>query len=158
MYVKFFKEEKVPISDFLLPYKLYLQIINQKEFNNIFTKSDSEIWSHIRRILTPTEGGQGAGSILYNSMIKNIDFSPENIYNIIKLLGSDGHKISPNYYSKSCGTTGLIVFYIKDVFDYLGISLERRTIAKRALKTYTDCVDYLNSIKEKLVQKVNKLW
>ena len=55
--------------------------------------------------------------------------------------------IYPSYYSKICGTTGLIVFILKDALEYCGVLVnEKRTPIKRI---------YENLIKEK--EKINKL-
>jgi hypothetical protein len=61
-----------------------------------------------------------------NSVIKinDLTLTYENAYKIIHLIGDNISKITPAYFSKVCGTTGLFVFLIKDVLDYFGISGE----------------------------------
>lgn len=57
----------------------------------------------------------------------------------------NGHiqKITPAYFSKICGTTGLFVFFIKDILDYFGISNDKKTKPK-AYWTYKDLIELLD--------------
>jgi hypothetical protein len=54
------------------------------------------------------------------------------------------NKIYPAYYSKICGTTGLFVFFIKDVLDFLGFSNDKN-IQKNAYWSYSEIINFLDS-------------
>ena len=52
------------------------------------------------------------------NLLINFDFSPKNIYEIKKIINGNLEKIKPNIYSRICGTTGLLIFLIKDTLEY----------------------------------------
>jgi hypothetical protein len=97
------------------------------------------------------------GTFLSNLLLKSVDSSVQNIHRIIQVLSCFAHKITPNYYSKLCGTTGLLVFFIKDILEYYGIIVEKKSNAQRVLKTYSDLRDYLLSIKQSVESKADKI-
>ncbi len=156
MYYKFFQEEKVPVDDYLIPFKLFLQIINFKDAQPVYCQSNSHIWTCVYNLFKSSTENT-SGTIMSSLITKEMDLSVKNIYEIIRVLGSNSYKITPNYYSKSCGTTGLVVFFVKDVLDYLGITYDRKTIAKRAGKTYDELNNYFDILKDKIKIKYNKL-
>jgi hypothetical protein len=64
------------------------------------------------------------------------------------------HKISPAYFSKVCGTTGLVIFLIKDALEYAGILIqEKKNIPARLYKNYT----YLNQLIDSKTSKLENL-
>lgn len=87
---------------------------------------------------------------MINNSVKNFDFSDENLYKIIKIIGNREKKITPTYYSKTCGTTGLIIFLIKDAMEYAGIIVDKKTLPPRTYKTY-------NYLVTKAKQKLDRL-
>ena len=60
--------------------------------------------------------------------MKNFDFSEENLVKITKIIGNREKKITPTFYSKTCGTTGLIIFLVKDAMEYAGIIIDKKTL------------------------------
>ena len=80
-----------------------------------------------------------------------------NIYKLYKLLGDNAFKISPNYYSKLCATTGMIIFVIKDVLEYLGLLIDKKSHPKRAEKTYNICMEYLTNVENKYTRLLEGL-
>ena len=68
--------------------------------------------------------------------MKNFDFSEENIYIISKLCENKEKKISPSFFSKICGTTGLVIFLIRDALEYTGIIIDKKTLPSRLQKLY----------------------
>ncbi len=91
--------------------------------------------------------------------LKYLDSSDENIYQILKILGNNLNKINPNYFAKLCGTTGLIVFFIKDVVDFLGISCEKKAASvSKALKALTGVLNVINSKILRLKNMLNKFY
>ncbi len=62
------------------------------------------------------------------------------------MIGSNINKISPAYFSKICGTTGLILFLLKDVMEYSGITIvDKKTPIQRIYNNYNYLLDILNS-------------
>jgi len=76
---------------------------------------------------------ENTGDIINNSL-KTIDLSDTNIYKLSRILQNKEKFISPNYYSKSCATSGLIIFILKDILEYLGLISDKRTIPSQLLK------------------------
>ena len=69
-------------------------------------------------------------------------------------------KINPNYFSKICGTTGLLIFLIKDTLEYCGVIindkktqpariLDNLLYYKNTIDTLAQYIDYLSGIKTK---------
>lgn len=148
IYSTLFKADNVPSEDVLLPFKLYLQIINKKDVSPILGKPSNFIWSYFCSLLeqnTQDKPGNYLSSLLY----ENFDMSSQNLYEIYKLLDKNHYKIAPNYYSKLCGTTGLIVFFVKDALEYLGLIEDKRTAPNSVSNLYSKCKEYLN---EKILQ------
>ena len=88
-----------------------------------------------------------------SGFLGSIDFSQKNIYQIYKLLGNNDKKMNPNYYSKICPTTGLVLFFVKEPLEYLGLVIEKKTSLKKALLTLTGCIEYLNYCQEHIIAK-----
>ena len=64
------------------------------------------------------------------------------------------NKIVPNYFSKICGTTGLLVFIVKDALEYCGVIInDKKTQPARILD---NLLYYKNSI-DSLAQFIDKL-
>ena len=66
-----------------------------------------------------------------------------NLYQIYNLVKGNMNKIFPNYFSNICGTTGLFVFIIKDILEFLGISSKIKN-KENAFWTYSDIIDSIN--------------
>ena len=95
---------------------------------------------------------------MIQSLVKDIDFSDNNIYKLTKLVGNNISKIAPNYFSKLCGTTGLFIFLIKDAFDYSGIIVDKKTSQARLYKNYMYLFDQLQSRMERLKEIQKKIF
>ena len=83
---------------------------------------------------------------------KKIDFGKNNEFQIYMLAKNNYKKILPNYFSNICGTTGLFVFVIKDILEFMGITPKIKK-KENAFWTYSDIAD---SIEEK-INYLNKL-
>ena len=85
---------------------------------------------------------------------KKIDVKGNNLYQIYNLVNGNLDKIVPNYYSNKCGTTGLFVFIIKEILEYLGISQK----IKKKGNAYWAYMDIIDCINEKInYLKINKI-
>ncbi len=89
--------------------------------------------------------------------LKKFDASPDIIYSITKVLNKDYQKINPNFFSKFCGTTGLLVFFVKDVLDYLGLSFDKRSAA-RTLISVKSLLTVINSKLYRLKELLQKYY
>ncbi len=126
----------VPQESIILPYRLYFTLIGRYDICNF--KKYEEFWKEcceyfIRESENTGKFYENSGDIINNSL-KTIDLSDANIYKLSRILQNKEKFISPNYYSKSCATSGLIIFILKDILEYLGLISDKRTIPSQLLK------------------------
>ena len=122
IFCRLFFEDKIPNKDVILVYKVYFQLINYKEISNLFNNnSDDIIW---KKCLIYFRNNHGKISEILKNNIEGekILLNGENLYKIYKLTENNIIKFCSGYFSKLCGTTGLFIFYIKDILDFLGFS------------------------------------
>ena len=139
---RIFLEEKPPNNEILIVYKIFFQLIKHQEIiknesnNNIF-------WEKCKKYFRNVGGKTGN---LLNRIIseKKINIDGDNIYKIYKLTENKIDKIYPSYFSKICGTTGLFVFFIKDILDFLGFSNDKQ-IKKNSYWSYSKIINLLDS-------------
>jgi len=67
-------------------------------------------------------------------MTDKLNFTDENIFLVSKLLGSNVSKMTPAYFSKLCGTSGFLIFLVKDMLEYAGVLLDRKVNNLRIYK------------------------
>ncbi len=157
MYYKLFTEEgAVPADDIILTYRIFFQLLNKTEISEI--KDKSEFWQKTCNFLVK-ENDIKMGTVIQN-LVKNIEFSNENIYKISKMIGNNVSKINPNYFSKLCGTTGLFIFFIKDSLEYAGIIVDKKTSINRLFRNFTYSNDVLQAKFDRLkkIQEKNFSW
>ena len=150
----FNETNKIPNSDILLVYKIFFQfikyknIINQSFFN--FNENDNEndnnnkiFWEKTCNFFAIENNGK-TGDLIEKIVNQNkLVLDNKNIYKIIHIINGNIGKIIPSYFTKTCGTTGLIVFFIKDILDYTGISNEKK-FWENAYFTYKGIVNVID--------------
>ena len=137
-----FKDEKIPVNDIILVYRIYFQMINHP-FAKIAKTDMAEFWEKCKYYFTNELNGK-TGDILTNMINKKkIEVNGNNLYQIYNLVKGNFNKIVPNYFSSICGTTGLFVFIIKDVLEFLGFSQKIKK-KENAYWTYMDIIDAIN--------------
>lgn len=95
---------------------------------------------------------------LITSSVKDFDFSTENIHRINKIIDKNISKISPAYFSKICGTTGLIIFMIKDALEYSGVIQEKKVIPARVYKNYLYNTEIITEKLNRLKNLLNNIY
>ena len=137
-----FKDGKMPINDIILIYRIYFQIINHP-FALVAKTDLDKFWEKCTYYFTNEQDGK-TGDILISMLNKKkIDINGNNLYQIYNLVKGNMNKIFPNYFSNICGTTGLFVFIIKDILEFLGISSKIKN-KENAFWTYSDIIDSIN--------------
>ena len=126
IFCRLFFEDKIPNKDVILVYKVYFQLINYKEITNLYKNNSEDIIWDKCRIYFRNNFGKISEILLNNIVEKKIFLTGENLYKIFKLIENDVNKFCSGYFSKLCGTTGLFIFYIKDILDFLGFSNEKK--------------------------------
>ena len=148
-----FKDDKIPIDDIILIYRIYFQLINHPFA--LIAKTDIEkFWDKCKYYFRNEQNGK-VGDILVD-MIKNkkIETNRNNLYQIYNLVRGNWNKIKPKYFSSVCSTTGLFVLIIKDILEYLGLSV----IIQKKENAYWTYSDIIEAIKDKVnYLKKNKI-
>jgi hypothetical protein len=138
---KIFTEEKdINDDNILLIYHIYFQLINHPLSREILDKKT--FWKKTCYYFSHEEGGK-IGDLLIKNSKNDLVLTSENIYKILHIIKGNLNKVTPSYFSSICGTTGLFVFYIKDILDFLGISNDKK-LKVRAYWTYKDLIDLLD--------------
>jgi hypothetical protein len=146
LYYKLFTEGPEPSDDIILTYRIFFQLLNMEEISRI--PNNSKFWQNACKYFVK-ESNSKLGTMV-TGLVKSIDFSNENIYKVAKLVGSNTSKMTPNYFSKMCGTTGLFIFLIKDALEYSGILVDKKTPSARLFRNYMYNFEILQGRMERL--------
>lgn len=130
---------KIPSDDILLIYRIFFYIINHP----IKYNDKQKFWENCKNYFINESNGK-IGSLLFD-IIKNkkICLNGRNVLNIYNLAENNLDKLIPSYFSKICGTTGLFVFFIKEILDFLGITKDKSKITN-FFGTYNIIINFLN--------------
>jgi len=141
----FYREElSGKYLEIIIVYKILCQLLKKEDLINI--KDNNKFWEKICLWLIE-EGNKGLGDYLINKS-KEFIFDDENIYKIEKIIKNNKSNFNPSYYSNICGTTGLIVFLLKDALEYAGIIINEKKISPKRL---------LNNVKYQFKIKIDAL-
>ena len=146
LYNKIFHVEKLtaPVNTKMVPYRILFQLLNINEIASI--TDDDLFWKEVRAYIT-TNAKEGFGSFL-KECARSFDFSEDNVYKIKHILTKykcQVNDMKPTYYSRLCGTTGMMMFLLQDALEYCGFSKEgNKSIVIRIRK-----VKYLISVEKK---------
>jgi hypothetical protein len=137
-----FKDSKLPTDDIILIYRIYFQMINHPY--SLIAKSDLlQFWEKCKSYFSTEQNGKTGDILLSMINQKKIDFSKNNEYQIYMLAKGNYKKILPNYFSNICGTTGLFVFVIKDILEFMGITPKIKN-KENAFWTYSDIIESID--------------
>lgn len=120
---KFFNNENYYLfsDDIYIVYKIIFQLIKNNEIKNSENKKDfyekMGIFVH-QNIQEKDKIGD-----FFKNMVNEFEFSEDNIFQIKKIIKGNEEKLKPKYYSQICATTGLVIFLVKDILEYLGLYL-----------------------------------
>ena len=152
---KIFTDKKeLPTNDIYRVFNIYFQLINHPLKNEVYDKK--MFWAKCCDYFLVTHKGK-TGDLLRRNIDDDLILTYENAYKITHLIGEHISKITPAYFSKLCGTTGLFVFLIKDVLDYFGISGESE-FSTRTYWTYKEVIQIIERKIDKVkIMKSTKL-
>jgi hypothetical protein len=142
----FFDNVDLPKEDVIFVFKLYLKLVNPVGFDDLIRANNSgDLWRYILNYFRERNGGKVGITIEEDS--SKLDLSPENCFKVLKLLGNFTSKLTANHFTKICGTTGLFIFVLKDILEYAGIIMEKKSSPPRlyALAHYA-CEHYGKAI------------
>lgn len=138
---KLFTETKIPSNDILLIYIIYFQMINHPIANEVDNKR--LFWKKCCSYFILEANGK-TGDLLERTLSNNLVITPENIYKLFHIIDGNLHKIIPSYFSKLCGATGLITFFIQDALDYLGISNDKK-VKEKGYQLYEEIINRIDN-------------
>ena len=150
-YSKIFKKELSPfLNEIILVYRIFFQLLKDNGISKI--KDDKLFWAKASEHILKSNNGK-TGDFFKNS-IANFDFSYKNIYEIKKLINGQEDKIKPSFYSRICGTTGLFVFLIKDILEYIGIL---QNFNKNVPSIMLNYLKYIGELQNKIEFYINNI-
>jgi hypothetical protein len=154
VYNKVFADAVLPSADILLTYRILFQLLGNETLSKI--KDNSEFWKQCCEYFVNESGGKLGNMV--QQLVKNMDFSSENIFKVNKVVAGQGSRLIPANFSKICGTTGLIIFLIKDALEYSGIVIDKKTPIQRLIKNYMYTFDVLQYRIERLKKLQAKIF
>ena len=156
LYSKIFKKNYIEKNEeeICKVYRVLFVLFDEYEIANI--NNNRLFWTKCVEYLTKNSDGKIGSFIL--DKINNISFEHKKIFLINKILLGMKKIMIPNYFSKICGTTGLLVFGIKDALEYCGVIkndkktqpsriLDNLLYYKNSIDTIASFIDYLSGIK-----------
>ena len=136
------------LCEILNIYKILCQLL--KKDNLLKINNSNTFWNELR--LWIYNDKRELGNFLYEKS-KEFVFDEENIEKLEKMIKNYKSTIFPSYYSKICGTTGLIVFILKDALEYAGIFYnDKKTPIKRVLINLEKQKNKIDKLKEFLTR------
>ena len=154
---KLFKQKTLDIklSEIYIVYRVLFLLFGEQKIAEIV--DDGEFWEKCIEYLN-TNGGNKIGSFILEKS-KSFDFSKNSIYLINKILVGIKPNFTTAHFSKVNGTTGLLMFIIRDALEYAGIIVTKRTpksriynnlvYYKNLIENLTNFIDYLVNIEKK---------
>jgi len=135
-------------------YRTLFILLGEYKIANI--PEDDYFWIKCTEYLNNKSNGKIGTFIL--DKFKNITFDKQKIVLMNKYLIGMKKIINPNYFPKICGTTGLLIFLIKDALEYCGVIInDKKTQPSRILdnlmyyknttETLAQIIEYLSGIK-----------
>ena len=131
-------------------YRTLFTLLGEFQIANI--PEDQYFWVKCTEYLNNNSGGKIGSFIL--DKFKSVTFDKTKIVLMNKFLIGMKKKINPNYFPKICGTTGLLIFLIKDALEYCGVIInDKKTQPARIL----DNLLYYKNTTENLAQIIEYL-
>jgi hypothetical protein len=169
-YRKIFIEKNLLNEECALIFRIYFQLFEYKKLCEI--KSDKEFLDKTcDYFIENNEGKVGNYKLIFIlfyfisfkkgdtilQTIKLFDFSSENIYKVNKIIDGKLSKITPTFYSKICPGTGLVLFLIKDVFEYTALSVvDKKTPIQRIYNFFNYNIQIINSKQNRIENYLKK--
>ena len=111
------------LSQIYIAYKILLVFLG--EINIAKISDDKLFWVKCTEYLNTNSENGKIGDYIMNKFEKyNCDC--KTIFYIEKLMKGKKENISPSYYSKICGSTGLLIFLIKELLEYCGVIISTK--------------------------------
>ena len=147
------KELNSPLNEILLVYKIFFQLLKNNDICKI--NNDKLFWIEASEYILNNSNGKIGD--FFKESINNFDFSIKNIYEIKNIINGNEEKIKPTFFSKYCGTTGLVIFLIKDTLEYLGIIHNPKKNIPCLLLKYLEYIKEIENTIERYINNIKKI-
>ena len=119
---KFFNNDKYYLisDDIYIVYKIIFQLIKNNEVRQ--SESKKEFYEKMGNFVHRNIDDKNKIGDFFRNMGNEFEFSKENVYKIKKIIKGNEEKLKPKNYSQICATTGLVIFLVKDILEYLGFN------------------------------------
>ena len=134
----------IKLSDIYIVYRVLFVFINEIKIAEIV--DDAEFWTKCIEYLN-NNGKEKIGSFIL-AKSKDFDFSHKSIYLLNRLLVGIKPNINLAFFSKLSGTTGLLIFIIKEALEFCGVLVSKKTPKSRIydnLIYYKNMIDHLTN-------------
>ena len=130
-------------DDIYLVYKIIFQLSKNNEVKSSENKKDffEKMVKYVKENIKDNKVGN-----LFKEMVNDFDFSKDNIIQIKNIIKGNEDKLKPKYYSKICATTGLVIFLVKDILEYLGLNENNKSNAATILAN----LEFIEKMKSKI--------
>ena len=132
----------------------FFQLIDKEELCNI--TNDDKFWEKTRNYIL--ENNKDKMGTFLREYISEFDFTNQNIYKIKKLVYGKLDKLKPLYFENICKTTGLIIFIIKDSFEYCGIIQNDKKTMPSIMINYLEYLQNNISRVKEYIDTLNQLF
>ena len=148
-YHKLFISEEIPNKDIIFIYRLFLQLINKN--NEILPTNDSEFWKLAKNRLFDSKKDKFGDHI--KELAQQLNLSDENIKIVDNMCKNNMEKLTPKYYNSLCPTTPLFFLLIKEILEYCGILVGKKTPIPMEYKKLEYDLKILKE-KEEIINKI----
>ena len=149
LYLKIFTrpQQEKKLEEIINIYRIFTQFLKLDDLNII--KDDKLYWEKFSKYVLDNIGEKYSEFWIKSG--NNFDFSDKTIFQVKKMAKGINEKLKPKYWGNICGTTGFVVFMIKDALEYSGVIEDKKTQPNRIKKNYL----YVKSLLEQLNKFVN---
>ena len=139
------------LSQIYIAYRILFIFLNEVDIAKI--SDDKLFWIKCTEYLnSKSENGKIGDFIM--SKFENYNCDCKTVYYIEQILKGKKDNISPSHFSKICGSTGLLIFLIKELMEYCGVIIStKKTQLSRIYKNlnfFKNIVDMLSEFNKTL--------
>ena len=139
------------LSPIYIAYRILFIFLNEVDIAKI--SDDKLFWIKCTEYLNSKSQNGKIGDFIMNKF-ENYNCDCKTVYYIEQILKGKKDNISPSYFSKICGSTGLLIFLIKELMEYCGviISTKKTQLSRiyKNLKFFKSIVDMLSEFNKTL--------
>jgi len=152
-YGKIFDDKELlpPLDGIIFIYRIFFQFWKDSDIKNI--QDQKLFWIEASNFILKNSNGK-IGDFFRDS-VENFEFSGKNIYEAKKLINGKEDQLKPAYFTKICGTTGLVVFLIKDTLEYCGVLLSLKKNVPSICLKYLEYIAEMQSKMKNYIENIS---